>query len=135
MEISNEEWLVLGNRVCNLDKDIHYYLNENKIQKKHGHIIYNHLSHIRNNFDILICNYYPLDINIINDIKITTVFYNNSTREAELKTINELINIIHILIIDIIIFFNKYKIINNKIINYFNKLRNKLIKIYNINNT
>lgn len=144
MSITNEEWIILGNRICNLHIDLKKVFEVNNIKYKKFYNINKYISFIRCDLDNLICAYYPLPIYNINNINIIEIFYNNSNHNGIIKTKEELLDIINILIIDIINFFNRYKnLIDNNIINEplhfkyynkrcintFNKLRNKYINL------
>lgn len=146
MSITNEEWIILGNRICNLHIDLKKIFEINNIKYKKWYNINNYMSFIRCDLDSILYIYYPVPIHYINNIEINKIFYNNSNHNGIIKTKEELLDIINILIIDIINFFNRYKnLIDNNIINEplhfknynkrcinaFNKLRTKYIKLIN----
>ena len=80
-EISNEKWIEIGTKFCNLKNDYRkkFYYKQELLKKTKAYKFYNHFHNdficLAGRFDTLIQKYYPNDIITINGINITNVFY------------------------------------------------------------
>lgn len=96
--ISDKKWLSIGNMFClvrrafiNKYKEIYRQLTK-KQQTKYKKFYINFFNSLADIFDDIICNYYSEDIEIIEGLEITKIFYNDidddyDYNNDELKTL------------------------------------------------
>lgn len=152
MRITKEEWIELGNRFCNLKIDFKkkFYYKQKQVKKTRAFKYYNHYYYeefcrMASALDEMIQKYYPQNIYDINNIPLTTVFYNlgeqhdihyfNDVLYDDVKTnIELLINLNEYISFACSILDRCFKRNNNhysKFLYESEKLKTKMIKVIN----